>query len=420
MSRFWNLLAGLTLVAAAAVSRADTVKLEGGGTVRGQVLDDKSTKDVVVVKSRTGAEVKIERSKIQEIIREKTPAEEYDEIKGDYDETAEDQFRLAMWCDARKLAKQRKEHLLKVIELDPDHAQAREKLGYVKRDGKWLTSDEAKEAKGLVKYNGRYVTPQEKEILEQKKREDDASREWFQKIRQWKTWLTGNDAGKQRQGEDKLRAIDDPLAYEAIIGQFGKEKEESLRVLMCDLLNNLPGDEPTLELVRRSIADVSANVRWQAVQKLVDREDPAAVRALTKVLTSDHNTVIRRAAEALGAIGDPSAVPALIDALVTKHKQIVTRGQQQSFSGSGVPTGVYDFEPVVGQNSMAFRPVVGYQMTGAGFSKPTQEVVTLQVENQEVLDALREITKEDFGYSSAAWRQWLAAQKRKEDMKNRR
>jgi hypothetical protein len=419
MSRFESLFAGLALFALAAIVRADTVKLEGGGTVRGEILDDKSTKDVLVVKSR-GAEVKIQRSRIQEIVREKTAGQEYEEIKGDYAETAEDQFRLAMWCDSRRLAKQRKEHLLKVIELDPDHAQAREKLGYVRLDGKWLTADEAREAKGLVKYNGRFVTPQEKEILEQKKLADDATREWFQKIRQWKMWLTGNDSIKARLGEEKLRGIDDPLAFDAIVGQFGKEKEDSLRVLMCELLANIEGEEPTLELVRRAIADISDNVRWAAVERLVERDDPAAVRSLLKLLSSDHNTVVRRAAEAIGAIGDPTAVPGLIDALVTKHKQIVTRGQQTSFSGTVAPVGVFEFEPIVAPGAVAFRPIVGYQASGAGFSTISKEVVTLSVENQEVLDALREITKEDFGYNQATWRQWLAAQKRKEDMKNRR
>ncbi len=416
-----SLVAGLALVASSIISRADTIKLEGGGTVRGEILDDKSTKDILVVKSRVGAEIKLQRGRIQEIIREKTPAQEYAEIKGDYAETADDQFRLAMWCEVRKLNKERKEHLLTVIELDADHAQAREKLGYVQREGKWLTADELKEAKGLVKFNGRFVTPQEREILEQKKREDEAVREWHVKIRMWKNWYLGNDPVKAKQGEDRLRAIDDPQAFEAVIGQFGKDTAESNRMLMCELLSNLPGESATLELVKRSIADVSPNVRWTAVEKMVEREDPAATRSLMKALASDHNTVIRRAADGLGAIGDPTAVPALIEALVTKHKQIVQRGGQPAFSGAINPGTVNEFEPVVTSGNVGYRPIAaGFQANGVGFSTPSQEVVVTPVENQEVLDALREITKEDFGYSAAAWKQWLAAQKRKEDMKNRR
>jgi hypothetical protein len=31
-----------------------------------------------------------------------------------------------------------------------------------------------------------------------------------------------------------------------------------------------------------------------------------------------------------------------------------------------------------------------------------------------------ELTKEDFGYNQAAWRAWLANQRKKEELKNRR
>lgn len=412
--------AGLALVLAAVKLSADTIKLEGGRTIKGQVLNEKSTKDKLVIKLLVGnAEVTIDRNQIQEIILEKSPREQYDEIKDQYQDTAEDQFKLALWCEEHKLPKQRKLHLEKTIELDPDHAQAREKLGYVNRDGKWMTANELKEAKGLVRYNGRYVTPQEKEILEQKKRQDDEEKEWHARVKMWKSWLTGNDQSKAHMGEERLRSIDDPQALEAVVGHLSKEKDESLRVLMCEILGNLPGEQATIELVKRCIIDVSANVRYAATDKLAEREDPQAVRMLVGALKSDHNTVVRRAAEALGAIGDASAVPALIDALVTKHKQIVTRQGGGSFMGTQTPT-IVDFEPVVAPGAVAFRPVIGYQAQGFGISAPSQEVVTVPVENQEVREALVEITREDFGFSQAAWRAWLTSQKKREEVKKRR
>jgi hypothetical protein len=418
MSRFTTLLvAGL---AVAQKLPADTIKLEGGRTIRGKVLDEKSTKDKLVIKLQAGnAEVTIDRNEIQEIIVEKNPKEQYDEVKDRYKDTADDQFNLAIWCEEHKLPKQRKAHLEKTIELDPDHAQAREKLGYTKYDGKWLTANEIKEAKGLVRFNGRYVSPQEKEILEQKKRQNDEEKEWHAKVKMWKTWMTGNDQSKVRMGEERLRSIDDPNALEAVVGHLGKEKDEALRVLMCEILGSIPGEPATIELVKRCIIDVSVNVRYAATDKLADREDNQAVRTLIGVLKSEHNVVICRAAEALGTIGDASAVPALIDALVTKHKQVVTRQAGGSFVGNGTPA-IIDYEPVVAPGVVAFRPVIGYQAQGFGISAPSQEVVTVPVENPEVRDALAEITGEDFGYSQAAWRAWLTNQKKREEVKKRR
>ena len=74
MSRFLILLvAGLAVVAVAQKLSADTIKLEGGRTIRGRVLDEKSTKDKLVVKLPAGnAEVTIDRSQIQEVIVEKS------------------------------------------------------------------------------------------------------------------------------------------------------------------------------------------------------------------------------------------------------------------------------------------------------------------------------------------------------------
>jgi hypothetical protein len=420
MSRSLSLLVAGVIALASATLAADTIKLEGGRTVRGQIVDEKSNNESLVVRLRTGnAEVTLARKQIQEIIREKDPLQEYEELKEKAQDTADDQFVLAMWCEANKLRAQRKTHLERAIELDPDHVQAREKLGYIRREGKWMTQAELKEARGLVRFGGRYVTPQEREILEQKKRQDGEEKEWHLRVKMWKGWMAGNDPAKARSGEDHLRAIDDPAAIEALLGHLGKDNSESVRILMCNILGNIPGDQAVLELLKRCIIDASSSVRWAAIDALAERDDPQAVRSLLGVLKSEHNTVVRRAAEALGALGDPTAVPGLIDVLVTKHKQVVVRQGGSSFIGGQTP-GVVDYEPVVAPGVVAFRPVIGYQAQGVGFSAPSQEVVTVQVENDEVRQALAQLTKEDYGFNQAAWRTWLSGQRRKEDPKPRR
>jgi hypothetical protein len=421
MSRYLSFLAtALAVTTCSARLLADTIRLEGGRTIRGQILDEKSTSESLVVKLQVGnGEVTVARSQIQEVVRENDPVEDYDAIKEKYADTAEDQFALAIWCETHKLARQRRIHLQRVIELDPEHVQAREKLGFVRRDGKWMTPNELKEAKGLVKFGGRYVTPQERDILEQKKRQDDEEKEWHGRVRMWKGWMTGRDPAKARLGEERLRSIDDPQAVEALVGHLGRDNAESMRILMCVILGAIPGDEATMELLKQCIIDVSSNVRWAAIDALAERDDPQATPALIGVLKSGDNVVIRRAADALGGLGDPAAVPALIDALVTKHKQVVVRQGGTSFIGGQTPT-VIDYEPVVAPGVVAFRPVIGYQPQGVGISAPSQEVVTVQVENDEVRGALVQITKEDFGFNQTAWRAWLANQRKRDEVKNRR
>jgi hypothetical protein len=98
---------------------------------------------------------------------------------------------------------------------------------------------------------------------------------------------------------------------------------------------------------------------------------------------------------------------------------VVTRQAGGSFVGTSTPT-IIDYEPVVAPGVVAFRPVIGYQAQGFGISQPSQEVVTVPVENPEVRDALVGITEEDFGYNQAAWRAWLTNQKKREEVKKRR
>jgi hypothetical protein len=56
-----------------------------------------------------------------------------------------------------------------VLELDPNRAESRAALGYVKRDGRWLSEEEVKAADGLVRYGGRWVPKAEAQTLEQER-----------------------------------------------------------------------------------------------------------------------------------------------------------------------------------------------------------------------------------------------------------
>ena len=86
-------------------------------------------------------------------------------------------FEVAVWADENNLKTDSKRLLRQVIKLDPDHAKARELLGYEKFDGKWLTKREvererakAEEAemlrKGMKKWKNEYVPAEDYASLE--------------------------------------------------------------------------------------------------------------------------------------------------------------------------------------------------------------------------------------------------------------
>jgi hypothetical protein len=65
-------------------------------------------------------------------------------------------YQLGVWCAKNKLPKQARTQFTKVLELNPDHADAHKRLDHVKYQDKWQTPDELK-AQGLEIYKGKWV-----------------------------------------------------------------------------------------------------------------------------------------------------------------------------------------------------------------------------------------------------------------------
>ncbi len=85
---------------------------------------------------------------------------------------ADGHVELAKWAEEAGLEKESTEILKEVLRLAPDHAAARELLGFVRKDGKWIQASEAERAarakeaaearkKGLVAFEGSWVTKED-------------------------------------------------------------------------------------------------------------------------------------------------------------------------------------------------------------------------------------------------------------------
>ena len=76
----------------------------------------------------------------------------------------------------RQLREQREIHLERIIELQPDHEQARSVLGYQRKDGKWITRDELMVKRGYVKGPRGWELPQEVKLREERRMRDLSER----------------------------------------------------------------------------------------------------------------------------------------------------------------------------------------------------------------------------------------------------
>ena len=133
--------------------------------------------------ARPGAEVTLDPSQVKQVVAGRAEQQEYDKVRPQYPDTAEGQWQLAEWCREHELPTQRKTHLQRVIELDTNHVEARRALGFTQNDGKWMTQEDAMIKQGYRLYKGSWKLPQQIELLENKRKQDLAEKDWFQKIK---------------------------------------------------------------------------------------------------------------------------------------------------------------------------------------------------------------------------------------------
>ncbi len=158
----------------------DVVQLKNGGTVEGIVTEEG---DFYAVQTAYGI-TRIRKTEVTTVVWEKSALQTYKERASALDpKDATGWFELGRWARSEDLAPQADEAFQTVLALDPDHRQAREALGYVLENGRWLTRDEQMEAKGWIQVEGKWTSPEgvelrralaEKETIEAEARKADA------------------------------------------------------------------------------------------------------------------------------------------------------------------------------------------------------------------------------------------------------
>lgn len=127
------LLAALGVFLALATTRADTVILNSGKSVEGEIVEESA--DEVVVRQKSGVTTRISRDDIEKIFRTEDLEHEFEKrLKETAPEDAHALMQLAIWCDEHGLKEQQRTVLEKILKLNPDDAQAKRLLDIL--DGK--------------------------------------------------------------------------------------------------------------------------------------------------------------------------------------------------------------------------------------------------------------------------------------------
>ena len=388
------------LLAGRVAARGEVFLLTNGGRVEGQWLNrDEHQRQNYQIRLSSGGQLTLENAQVKKVVEPRPDESEYEKIRPQYPDTVEGQWKLAQWCQDHQLTAQRKTHLLRVIELDPNHVQARRALGYSKFDGQWMTQEEKMTKEGYRLYKGRWRSEQEIELIEKKRKEEVAAKDWYQKLKRWRGWL---GSGRDQQGRDNITGINDPLAVGALALGMRDDTQAPARLLYIDSLAKIATPAATGVLAKASMEDKVEEVRLTSLDQLEKNKSPEVVSYYIGQLRSKDNIMVNRAGYALGRLKDPSAVSPLIDALWTVHKYKIITGNPGSMS-STFSNGPSGSGASGGMGGMGF---------GAGGGGP--KIVSERKFNQAVLDSLVTLTGQNFVDNQRAWRAWYNAQKKAE------
>ncbi|MFQ5730384.1 MAG: HEAT repeat domain-containing protein [Planctomycetaceae bacterium] len=415
----FGLVCGLSL--APQSTWGDLIKLKNGGELRGTLRGGSAgaKADPIVIETLSGSVVAVARKDAQFVTRRPLKIEAYETKARQTPRTFDAQWKLAEWCRNQGLSRQRKTHLRIILDLRPDHRVARLVLGYSKYDGKWMTREEWSKSRGLVKYKGRYITPEELALLKGSAAELEREREWFQKVRLWKRWLTARKADRRISGLAALRSITDPNAVAALRKNLKDDPAKSMRSLYVGILSRMKGPKPIVALAHQSLRDADYEIRYAALNAIPKDQYATAMPYFVAALKSESVLIVRRAGAGLMRVADERAIPALIDALVTTHryrvrvpdrKGTLSFGTNGSFGNGGQAVLPPQIEAMLRSGQLPNGVIVNNPQVN---QLQRTKVIKIKRDhpNREVLAALQRVTGQAFGFNKRDWRLWLASSK---------
>ncbi len=380
---------GLALLAAPLV--ADTVELSGGGHVSGKVTRLAEQK-IVIVQVDDDVRVALPESRVRRVIMSDRLAE-YEKYAARAGDDAELHYQLGRWCVGNKnfpgdSDQYRKYHMQRAIELDPDHEEARASLDYIKEKGKWVRKDEVFRRRGMVRSGLQWELPEVIATAAMQDAADETAKRWIKEVTRLTAVIT-RGRGKTEEAWQSLAAIEDPLAADAIAQQLldsrgTNDQSQPLRRLWVDLLGKFRNGLAVEALVLAGIDEPDNVIRELALTKLQEYGSSSAVATYSRMLKSNDNAIINRAARALSWFPDPELAMTYVEALVSTHKHEILpgAGTQAGFSNDG----------------------------SGGFSTGGKKVVIETTkQNPAVLGLLNLIEPDvNYGYDEVAWRKYFA------------
>jgi len=369
----------------------DTIRLNSGQEIRARFLSESEDagKPHVLFQTPDGATWKLAKGSVVTKVIRATPEEyEYAELLKSLEDTPEAHWTMYNWLSrqgSRKsaLRQQRNYHLERIVALDPTDERAYRLLDYVEVNGRWVKESILYEHHGYTKWQGRWMPVLMAELKRSREQHESQIGELAIALRRWKRYVLGKEPAAEAQ--KKLQELVVPETLALIDQMIGEEKDPQIRRLYVDAIGRVGTAHARNLLIKYAILDDAELVRDRAASLLVQPQynQHQATTVAAAYLAHPSNEIVVRAARLIRQIGEDNAVFYLKDVVVTKH--VVATGNDP------------------GRTNASFSPDGSLNSFGVG-GGPSKRIV--EVQNREVLSALRELTGVDFGYDPEKWKQW--------------
>ena len=207
----------------------------------------------------------IEYDALPETLAEDRRHQTYRFMREKYPDTVQGQLGLAQWCAKNKLPDRQRAHLTRVLEADPDHAQARAMLGHRRVNGVWVSPAEIVASNAAAQ------------------REARALRQWIPRLTTLGNKVTRGSDRERRAALEQLKAISDPAAVSAIEQVFTNHSEGGAETAL-QMFSRINGHEASLALARQAVLSPFPPVRQAAAELLSSRDVDGYVPALLSAM----------------------------------------------------------------------------------------------------------------------------------------
>lgn len=186
------------------------------------------------------------------ITADDTRYQQYRLVRERHKENVADQLALAHWCNGKNLPEQARAHLTRVVQLDPDNAEARRLLGFRFVAGEWISSTEVEAAR------------------QERKEAREALRVWQPRIVEIRADLARNGLAHQQAAAQRLLEIEDPQAVQAIELVLANSNEKTAQ-LVVQAFDRMTTQQASAALGRLAVFSPWESVRNAAGDALADR-----------------------------------------------------------------------------------------------------------------------------------------------------